>query len=327
MKTTSIIGKDLGVCTRIDDAMGQFAVFLKEQFPKHLSLEGMRIVVDCAHGAAYKLAPKVFEELGAEVFVIGNDPNGVNINEMCGALHPFQLVDKVKLYKADIGIALDGDADRLIVVDDEGEVLDGDDILALCACFAKQKGELNGNSIVATVMSNKGLEFSLQREGIKVFRTAVGDRNVVRVMREKKVSLGGEQSGHIIWGNRSTTGDGVLAALFVLRAMIESEKPLSAIRGVLEKVPQVQDSFYVSCKVPVEKMPLVGQKIKQIEEKLEPKGRVLFRYSGTESKARLMLEGEDKSHLVSYTQELSDLIKKNILNYINKNQKAERLSN
>ena len=213
VKTTSIIGKDLGVCTRIDDAMGQFAVFLKEQFPKHLSLEGMRIVVDCAHGAAYKLAPKVFEELGAEVFVIGNDPNGVNINEMCGALHPSQLVDKVKLYKADIGIALDGDADRLIVVDDEGEVLDGDDILALCASFAKQKGELNGNSIVATVMSNKGLEFSLQKEGIKVFRTAVGDRNVVRVMREKKVSLGGEQSGHIIWGNRSTTGDGVLAAL------------------------------------------------------------------------------------------------------------------
>ncbi len=327
IKNLSITGKDLGVCRRIDDAMGQYAVFLKEQFPKHLSLEGVRIVVDCAHGASYKLAPKVFEELGAEVFVIGNDPNGVNINEGCGALHPSVLSEKVKLYKANIGIALDGDADRLIVVDDDGEVLDGDDILAICAVFSKERGELAENSLVTTIMSNKGLELSMAKQGIKVFRTNVGDRNVVKVMREKGLSLGGEQSGHIVWGDRATTGDGVLAALFVLRVMIETQKPLSLIKKVLEKVPQVQDSFYVSCKVPVEEMPLVEQKIKQIEEKLEPKGRVLFRYSGTEAKARLMLEGENKAHLVCYTQELTELIKKNILKHTNKKQKAKQLSN
>lgn len=312
-------GTDIGVCSRIDDAMGQYAVFLKEQFPKHLSLEGIRIVVDCANGAAYKLAPKVFEELGAEVFVIGNKPNGININEQCGALFPQQLAEKVLLYKADLGIALDGDADRLIAVDEKGVVLDGDEILAVCATFSMEKKRLAKNTLVTTFMSNGGLEVAINKLGGQLIRTNVGDRNVVKVMKDKGYNLGGEQSGHIICADKSTTGDGVLASLLLLEALIEKKQSLSEARKVIEKKPQVLESFHVPCKVPLQELPSLSKKIKEVEKKLAPTGRVLFRYSGTELKARLMLEGRDRTTLTNFSTELVQIAQESILNHRSQN--------
>ena len=314
-QNTNVTGEDIGVCTRIDDAMGQYAVFLKEQFPKHLSLDGMKIVLDCANGAAYKLAPKVFEELGAEVFCIGNSPNGVNINKSCGALHPEDLAKKTLFHKADLGIALDGDADRLITVDEKGSILDGDEILAICASFFIEQNRLKDKTLVTTLMSNGALDELLKSHGGKLIRTAVGDKNVSKAMREKNYSLGGEQSGHIICADKSTTGDGVLASLILLEALLENKKTLSEARKVMEKNPQVTKSFPISSKVPLEKLPELAATIKKVEEKLSPSGRVLFRYSGTELKARVMLEGKNKSELTDFAELISIVTKENILNF------------
>ena len=308
-------GSDIGICTRIDDAMGQYAVFLKEQFPKHLSLEGLRIVLDCAHGAAYKLAPKVFEELGAEVFATGNKPNGTNINDGCGALHPHKLAKTVLLYKADIGIALDGDADRLITVDETGSILDGDEILAICSSFLIEKKRLKQNTLVTTHMSNGALDRVLKELGGKLIRTDVGDRNVSKVMREKSYTLGGEQSGHIIFTDKATTGDGVLAALLLIESLLEKEQTLAQARQIITKQPQYMESFPVSSKVPLEKLSKLTSKIKEVEEKLSPTGRVLFRYSGTEPKARVMLEGKDQAELKNFAKLLSKVAQENILNH------------
>ena len=216
-------GMDVGRAKRIDDAIGQYAVFLKEQFPKHLTLDGMRIVLDCANGAAYKVAPKVFEELGAELFLVGNEPDGQNINRNCGALHPRKVSELVHLYKADIGLALDGDADRLIVVDESGSIVDGDQIMAICASYMKQKNTLKDNTVVATVMSNMGLDLAMEKIGVKVLKTKVGDRHVVEAMRKGGYNLGGEQSGHLVFSDKNTTGDGIMAALFFLKSLKKLE--------------------------------------------------------------------------------------------------------
>ncbi len=303
-------GLGIGRAKRIDDAVGQYAVFLKEQFPKHLTLEGLRIVLDCANGAAYKVAPKVFEELGAEIFVTGNQPDGRNINDQCGALHPQSLVDKVKLYKADLGLALDGDADRLIVVDHKGDLVDGDQILAICAAYLSQNNALNKSTVVATVMSNMGLEIGLRRMGISLVRAKVGDRYVVDEMRKGGYNLGGEQSGHLIFADCSTTGDGILAALHLLEVMLTQQKTLAELKTCMEVLPQVLKNVRVLHKTPFEAMPDVLKSIRMAESTLGQSGRVLVRYSGTENLARVMLEGEDHSSLEQMASDIVHTLEK-----------------
>lgn len=299
------IGMSIGMAKRIEDAVGQYAVFLKEQFPKHLTLEGLRIVVDCANGAAYKVAPKVFEELGAELFILGNQPDGRNINYQSGALYPQNLMEKVKLYKADIGIALDGDADRLIVVDHMGQIVDGDQILAICAEHMHRSGRLKKATVVSTVMSNMGLEVAMQRMGVKLARTKVGDRYVVDEMRKNGYNLGGEQSGHLIFADCSTTGDGILAALNLLEVMILKQKTLHELKDLMEIMPQVLKNVHVQHKTPFEDIPEVNKSIVDAEKKLGQRGRVLVRYSGTENLARIMLEGEDHNQIETMAHDIA----------------------
>lgn len=307
-------GKKLGRSRRIDDAIGQYAVFLKEQFPKHLKLDGLRIVIDCANGAGYKIAPKVFQELGAEVFLIGNQPNGYNINDQCGALYPQNLKEQVKLYKADLGVALDGDADRLILVDEKGEIVDGDAILAICGTHYKKNDKLKGNALVSTVMSNMGLEIAMRKVGADLVRTQVGDRYVVEAMRKGNYNIGGEQSGHLVFADCSTTGDGVLAALHVLEVVLENNRPISELKKCFEAMPQVLKNVDVDEKIPLEQLPELQKEIAKVEKKLSDKGRVLFRYSGTEKKARIMIEGPDKKMIDQMAAELGDLTIKSIAN-------------
>ena len=312
-------GKALGESKRVDDAVGQYSVFLKEQFPKHLSLEGVRIVLDTANGSAYKVAPKVFTELGAEVFSINNEPNGSNINNQCGALHPKQLMEKVSLYKADIGIALDGDADRLVVVDNKGELLDGDEILSICGIYLLEKNRLPNKTIVSTIMSNLALDLTMEKHGVKVLRTQVGDRYVVEKMCEGNHLLGGEQSGHLIFRNSSTTGDGILAALCLLEVFLEKGDSIYNLKKCINKLPQTLKSINIPSKVPLQKIPELNKKIELIGNKLGKEGRVLFRYSGTEDKARIMVEGTDNQEIDNYVHELAEFAEKSIIKYCNKN--------
>ncbi len=305
-------GKGVGTARRIDDAIGQYAVFLKEQFPKHLTLEGMRIVLDTAHGASYRVAPKVFEELGAELFVIGNHPDGTNINHQVGALHPQELAEKVKLYKADIGLAFDGDADRLVVVDNKGEIVDGDEVLAMSALHMIQEKKLNQNTLVATIMSNMGLDLALQKVGGKVFRTQVGDRCVMDAMRKGNFNLGGEQSGHIIFKDAATTGDGILAALKILEIVLERGKSVHELKSGMSRMPQVLNSFEVKEKIAFENLPKFSSFLKDCETALEGVGRLVVRYSGTENKARVMAEGQDEKAVEHMVAELSSLLLREI---------------
>ncbi len=298
----------IGRAKRIDDAVGQYAVFLKEQFPKHLTLDGMRIVLDCANGAAYKVAPKVFEELGAELFVIGDEPNGKNINRDCGALHPQRVVEMVKLYKADIGLAFDGDADRLIVVDETGEIVDGDQILAICGIFMKSHNRLKKDKVVATVMSNMGLDLALEKHGIGLVRTKVGDRYVVDEMRRGGYNLGGEQSGHLVFSDSNTTGDGIMAALHLLEISQESQKPVSELKSCMTIFPQILKNVRVSKKIPLSELSSVQKTIQAVQEKLAGAGRVLVRYSGTENLARVMIEGEDLTSLEAMASEIAEAL-------------------
>lgn len=297
-------GAKIGRAKRIDDAIGQYAVFLKEQFPKHLTLDGLRIVIDCANGAAYKVAPKVFTELGAECFLLGVEPNGSNINDGCGALHPLKIAEQVRLYKADIGIALDGDADRLVVVDDKGEIVDGDEILAICGTRLMKEGRLRKNTLVCTVMSNMGLDIALDRVGATSVRSKVGDRYVMEEMLKGDYNLGGEQSGHLIFRDSATTGDGVLAALHVLRIMVEEQRKISDLKRCMERLPQVLKNIHVKQKVPLDKLPELTKLIGSMEKKLGKGGRVLFRYSGTESVARIMIEGQNSDEIEAMALEL-----------------------
>lgn len=299
-------GPDIGRARRIDDAIGQYAVFLKEQFPKHLSLEGLRVALDCANGAAYKVAPKVFEELGAELMLSGVSPNGSNINDKCGALYPEHLKNDVHLYKADIGLAFDGDSDRLIVVDEKSDIVDGDQVMAICATYLKKKGLLKNNTLITTVMSNMGLDIAMKNIGVKVVRAPVGDRYVMESMRGQDCIFGGEQSGHLIFRDSSTTGDGILAALKVLEVMLETGKPVSELKKCMDLLPQVLKNVRVKKKVPFEKLPALKSAIKDCEKTLGKSGRVLVRYSGTENLARIMVEGRSHNEIDTIARKLAD---------------------
>jgi phosphoglucosamine mutase len=286
-------GARVGRAERLEDATGRYIVYAKSTFPKELTLDGLRVVVDAAHGAAYRVAPDVFSELGADVTSLGCHPNGRNINRDCGALHPEHVVKEVKRKKANIGIALDGDADRVIVVDEHGDVVDGDAVMALCASRMIREGRLAKNTLVATVMSNMGLERAMKSAGGKLVRTAVGDRYVVEEMRAAGYSLGGEQSGHLIFMDHATTGDGVVAALQVLAIMVREQKPLSELSKIMQRLPQVLESVTFTKRRPLEEMAELSRRMTFAEQKLGDEGRILVRWSGTEPKLRVMLEGPD----------------------------------
>ncbi len=295
LETHRVHGAEIGRAYRIQDAVGRYSVFLKETFPRHLDLTATRVVIDCANGAGYKVAPEVLYELGAEVITLGAAPNGTNINAGCGALYPEQLAAKVRELRADIGIALDGDADRCILCDETGAVVDGDAILLLLAKDMRDAGRLTKDTVVATVMSNLGLERALKREGMSLERVKVGDRHVVERMRASGYSLGGEQSGHLVVLDRATTGDGLLAALQVLAVMASRKMKLSQLTADYKRVPQVLKNLRVSQKPPLQSMPNVVEAIGVAEKALEGRGRVLVRYSGTEKKCRVMVEGDSMS--------------------------------
>ncbi|HKF73636.1 MAG TPA: phosphoglucosamine mutase [Stellaceae bacterium] len=288
----------LGRAKRLDDAGGRYIEFVKASFPKGLRLDGLKIVVDCAHGAAYRVAPTVLWELGAEVFPLGVSPDGFNINKDCGTTETAAMRHAVTAHGADLGIALDGDADRLLIADERGELLDGDQLMALIAGRWHRGGRLNGGCVVATVMSNLGLERHLESLGLEVVRTAVGDRNVVEEMRKRGCNLGGEQSGHIILGEHSTTGDGLIAALQVLAAIVETGAPASRVCSVFKPVPQRLLNVRVA-DASVIKHPLVEQAIAGGERRLGGRGRLLVRKSGTEPLIRIMAEAEDEALIAS----------------------------
>ena len=296
---------EVGRASRLDDARGRYIVFLKSSFPRQFTLDGLKIVVDSANGAAYKVAPAVLQELGATVYALGDEPDGKNINELVGALHPQAMCQAVVDLGAHVGIALDGDADRVIFADEKGRIVDGDSIMALCARRLLQRGELKQNTLVATVMSNLGLERSIQQLGGKLLRTAIGDRYVVEAMRQNGYNLGGEQSGHLIFLDHMTTGDGMIAALQVLAQLLETGHPLSELASVMTAYPQVLVNIKVKHRHPLGELPTVQAMISDIEQKLGSDGRVLVRYSGTEAKARVMIEGPSTPVIEQYAQELA----------------------
>ena len=304
------VADEIGKATRIDDARGRYIVYLKNTFPNKYTLDDFHIVLDCAHGATYRVAPHVFEELGAKVTKIGVEPNGKNINQQCGALHPQLIADKVRATGANLGIALDGDGDRLIVVDEHGTIVDGDHIMAICASDLMARQKLRRKTLVATVMSNLGLEEAMTRMGGHLVRTKVGDRYVVEEMRQKKYNFGGEQSGHLIFLDHSTTGDGILASLQLLAIMIKKNKPLSELAKIMEAYPQVLKNVRTSKRLDLDSVPGFQKAVARIEGKLGRDGRVLIRLSGTEPVVRVMLEGKKHDEIDAMADELCDLLRK-----------------
>ena len=284
--------RDLGRVVRVDDSQARYIEIVKATFPRNMGLNGLRVVIDCAHGAAYKVAPAALYELGAEVIPIGVEPNGLNINEECGSTHPKAMAKAVKEYRADIGIALDGDADRLVICDEKGEVVDGDQIMAIIASSWAETGRLKGGGVVATVMSNLGLERLLAARGMKLERTQVGDRYVMERMREGGFNLGGEQSGHIIMSDVSTTGDGLISALQVLAVLAKTDKPMSALGRQFEPAPQILKNVRFAGGKPLEHKD-VKAAIADVEARLGAQGRIVVRASGTEPLIRIMAEGDD----------------------------------
>jgi len=301
------IGKKIGRSKRIDDVIGRYIVHIKNSFPEKLTLKGLRIVIDCANGAGYIVGPTILEELGAEVVVIGNTPNGFNINETCGAMHPEVLAKAVRDYRADIGIALDGDADRIVVVDENGDVIDGDKLMGALASYLDNKGLLKNKSFVTTIMSNMALDDFLAKQGVKTYRSVVGDKNVVELMNKIGSNFGGEESGHVIFSNYATTGDGILTGLQALALMLESGKSASEAFNPFDLYPQVKVNLEVSKKVPLEQIDGLNELKKEIED---ANIRHLFRYSGTENKIRLLLEGSKKTELNSLMQSVEAFFKK-----------------
>ena len=282
----------IGRARRIDDARGRYVHYVKSTFPDHLRLDGLKVVVDCANGAAYHVAPEALWELGAEVVPLGVTPNGTNINNDCGSTHPSLMQEAVVASGADIGLALDGDADRLIVCDEEGEIVDGDQLMALIALGLKARGELKGGNVVSTVMSNLGLERKLEEHGLGLSRTQVGDRYVLEEMRRGGCNVGGEQSGHIILADHSTTGDGLVAGLQVLAALVEEKRPASALLRQFEPVPQLLKNVRFSGQDPLA-LDAVKKQIAAAEAELNARGRLVIRKSGTEPLIRVMAEGDD----------------------------------
>ncbi|QRK05730.1 phosphoglucosamine mutase [Archangium violaceum] len=300
----------IGRAFRLEDARGRYIVFLKTTFPRELTLEGLTVVVDCANGAAYKTAPAVLEELGAKVIALGVQPDGKNINNKCGALYPENLARAVVKHGANVGIALDGDADRLIVVDEKGKVVDGDAIMAICTGELVTRKELKKKTLVSTVMSNIGLERAVSRWGVKVVRTKVGDRYVVEEMRKNGYNIGGEQSGHLLFLDQTTTGDGTLAALQLLAVMCRQQKPVSELASIFEPVPQTLVNVVVKQKRELGELPTVMRAIQDVEKKLGKEGRVLVRFSGTEPKARVLIEGTDAARNEQYAREIAEALTK-----------------
>ena len=297
----------LGRARRMEDAGGRYVEFVKSSFPRHLRLDGLKIAVDCAHGAAYRVAPAVLWELGAEVIPIGVAPNGLNINEGCGATHPEALCKAVLDAGADLGIALDGDADRLQLVDEKGAIIDGDQVMALIARSWRQAGRLRGGGVVATVMSNLGLERFVGALGLDLVRVKVGDRYVVEHMRAHGFNVGGEQSGHIVLSDHATTGDGLLAALQVLACLIEADRPASEVLRLFRPLPQVLRNVRIAGAAPLENGQ-VRRAVAAAEARLADCGRLLIRKSGTEPLVRVMAEGEDEALVLQVVEEVAGAI-------------------
>ncbi len=309
MTSSCATGKEIGKAQRIDDVIGRYIVQLKNSFPKELSLQGLRIVLDTANGAGYKVGPTVLQELGAEVIVIHDQPDGFNINEDCGALHTKDLANAVSKYRADIGIALDGDADRLVVVDEKGDVVDGDQLLGAMGAYLNQKGALRGGGIVATVMSNLGLEEYMKECGLELFRSNVGDKFVLEVMHEKDINFGGEQSGHVILHDYAKTGDGLMSALQLLALILESGKKASEVLRPFALYPQQLRNLNIKEKKPLNKIKGLKEHLEHVE-KLHM--RHLIRYSGTENKLRILLEGKDAKVLDAKMNELEEFFAKQL---------------
>lgn len=304
----------IGRMTRLESARGRYVEFVKSAFPKDLRLDGFKVVVDCANGAAYKVAPSVLWELGAEVIPMGVHPNGYNINDDCGALFPERMCKEVLKQKADIGISLDGDADRVIISDENGRIIDGDEIIALIALDWQERGILKDNAVVTTIMSNLGLEKFLESKNIKMLRSSVGDRYVVDMMRQLGINLGGEQSGHIVLGAYATTGDGIMAALEVLSVMARKKRKASEVMNLFFPMPQVLKNVRFESREKIQQVldkPQVLEVVRKAEEKLKNKGRILIRKSGTEPLARVMAEGENSSLINEVVDDICEVIEKN----------------
>jgi len=298
----------IGRARRIDDALGRYVEFAKASFPRKMSLEKMRIAVDVANGAAYKSTPCILRELGAEVKVAHNEPNGTNINAECGSTYPAEIQLLVRETGADIGITHDGDADRVLLCDESGEIVDGDEILAIAAVDLLRSNQLREETLVATVMSNFGLDEALAAAGGKVVRAKVGDRYVIEEMVQRNLNLGGEQSGHMIFRDFTTTGDGIISALQILRIMKSTGKPLSELKRCLTKYPQAQRNLRVKQKTPLDQIPNVMKLVGEAERELSGQGRVLLRYSGTEPKIRLLIEGREAELIDRQANRIADAI-------------------
>ena len=304
--------REVGKAFRVDDAQGRYIEFCKSVFPKGMTLEGLKVVIDCANGASYKVAPIISSELGAEVIPVSVAPNGENINKNCGALHPELISKEVRKHKADIGIALDGDADRVAIVDENGTFLDGDYIMAICGIEMLKEKKLRKKTLVTTVMSNLALNKLIERNNGKVVRTQVGDRYVVQEMKENDYNFGGEQSGHLIFLDHSTTGDGIIGALKLLSVMQKKGKKLSELAMILEKYPQTLINLRVKEKKPIEELEKVKKTISRAEARLNTRGRILVRYSGTEPLVRILVEGEKENLVKELAQEIADSFRKTI---------------
>ena len=302
----------IGRATRIDDALGRYVEFAKASFPRGLTLENLRIALDVGNGASYKSSPYILRELGADLVVVNNTPNGRNINKDCGSTYPEEIQRVTRETKAQIGIAHDGDADRTILCDENGDIVDGDEIMAIAALDFLHRGKLAQNTLVATVMSNYGLNETLENAGGKVLRTNVGDRYVIEAMMKDDLNVGGEQSGHMIFRDFNTTGDGIVSALQILRVMMETGKPLSELKKCLAKYPQAQRNLKVREKKPLEKLPGVLKLVEETEQSLNGAGRVLLRYSGTEPKIRLLIEGRDGTAINAQADRIAGMIQEEI---------------
>jgi phosphoglucosamine mutase len=304
--------KEVGKAYRVDDAIGRYVVFAKNAFPRELTLEGLKIAVDCANGAAYRVAPEVFYELGAEVVPMGVKPDGENINRDCGTLYPEVLAKEVKSAGADIGVAVDGDGDRCILVDEKGNILNGDHIMAISATAMLGQGGLKKKTLVATVMSNSGLDEAIVRYGGRVVRTPVGDRYVVEEMLKGGYNLGGEQSGHIVFFDHTTTGDGIITALQVLARMVREERKLSELASCMESYPQVLVNVKVHAKQDLKEIPSVVKALEKVRKKLNNRGRAFIRYSGTEPLARITVEGKKEDEINLLARELAEVVEKEL---------------
>lgn len=308
-----LTGNKIGKVFHIEDAGDRYRDFLKRYLPAGLSLAGLKIVIDCAHGAAYHVGPALFRELGAEVVAIGVSPDGANINQQCGAVHPERLRDAVMAQRAHLGIALDGDADRGIFVDETGAVVDGDEVLAMAATEMLARGTLKHATVVATVMSNIGLEIALRERGVRLVRVKVGDRYVVEEMRRHDYTLGGEQSGHLVFIEHGTTGDGLMSALSVVRLLVERQRPLSELKRVMTKFPQVLLNVPVARRAELGTLPNLQRTLDKVAAELGDRGRVVVRYSGTEPLVRIMVEGEQQLQVQAYAEEIAATIRSELV--------------